>query len=196
MTHTTGDIMDQFEQAIVFATKAHHGQTRKSSKTPYILHPLEAAAIAATLTDDTDILISVILHDTVEDTDVTIRDIREAFGDRVASLVEGETEPPYGGLTRTESWHIRKAESLKHLKSSVDPGVKIMWMADKLSNMRSFHRLYLEKGDEMWQMFHQNDKRVQESYYREIADALIEYKHTTAYQEYLFLMDIVFGGKS
>ena len=186
--------MDVFEQAMAFALKAHDGQTRKRDNTPYILHPCEAATIASILTDDREILAAVVLHDTVEDTDATLDDIREQFGNRVAMLVEGETETAYDDRPRSESWQQRKEESLEHLKNAEDVGVKIMWLSDKLSNMRSFHRQYLIQGDAMWENYHQKDKAKQEWYYRTIADLLKEFDDSPVYQEYLRLTDVIFGG--
>ena len=75
--------MDIFEKAVAFALNAHSGQTRKLEDIPYFLHPAEAAAIAATLTCDRETLAAVILHDTVEDTDTTLDELRREFGDRV-----------------------------------------------------------------------------------------------------------------
>lgn len=187
--------MDLLEKSIAFALRAHEGQVRKKSGTPYILHPMEAATIASTLTDDREVLAAVMLHDTVEDTDVTLDDIRREFGERVAQLVKGETENEYPELTREESWKMRKEESLQRLRVNADYSVKIMWISDKLSNARSMLRIYEEMGDEMWNLFHQKDKSVQEWYYRSVADALKELSETPAYREYVVLINHIFGGQ-
>lgn len=186
--------MDILEKSVAFALKAHEGQLRKKSGTPYILHPMEATTIAATLTDDREILAAVMLHDTVEDTDVTIEEIRSEFGDRVARLVQGETEKEYPELSREESWKLRKEESVIRLRNQADHSVKIMWLSDKLSNTRSLCRLFDKQGDAMWNIFHQKDKRIQEWYYRSVAFALSEFSETPAYREYIVLLDYIFGG--
>ena len=188
--------MDIFEQSLKFALKAHNGQTRKREDLPFVLHPCEAATVAATLTKDREILAAVMLHDTVEDTDTTIEEIREEFGDHVAELVAGETESKYEELPKSESWRRRKEESLEHLKNTKDIGVKIMWLSDKLSNMRSFCRQYLREGDAMWEHYHQKDKEQQAWYYHTIADLLSEFSDTAAYQEYVMLLNHIFGGKN
>ena len=72
------------DRAILFAVKAHAGTERRGKGFPYIVHPMEAVSIAATITSDQEILAAAALHDTVEDTDVTIEQIRSEFGDRVA----------------------------------------------------------------------------------------------------------------
>ena len=182
--------MNKTERALIFAAEAHAGQTRKNGA-PYILHPTEAAAIAASITDDEDVLTAVLLHDTIEDTNVTADDIRLEFGDHVAELVLGETESSYDGVSRADSWLARKQESLEHLRRSPRE-VKIMWLADKLSNMRSFTIMFHHEGDRMWENFNQNDKKVQEWYYRTIADCLSELSDTDAYREYKSRLSEIF----
>ena len=132
--------MDIFEKAVAFALNAHSGQTRKLEDIPYFLHPAEAAAIAATLTCDRETLAAVILHDTVEDTDTTLDELRREFGDRVAELVNAETEPACAGMSRAESWHYRKESSLKELSECTDREVKIMWLVRRYARI---HGVYL-----------------------------------------------------
>ena len=151
----------RLDDAIEFATKKHTEQTRKRENTPYILHPLEAAAVAAELTKDEDVLIAAVLHDTVEDTDTSIDEVREKFGNRVAELVESETENKREDLPPEETWEIRKKESLEHLKNSTDPAVKILWLADKVSNIRTLYRLYQKEGDALWNHFNMKDIKKQ-----------------------------------
>ena len=73
-----------FDKALQFAIKAHRGQKRKWTTIPYILHPIEVCAIVATLSDDDEVLSAALLHDTVEDTDVTMEDIRANFSEKRA----------------------------------------------------------------------------------------------------------------
>jgi len=188
--------MDVFEKSVAFAIKAHEGQTRKKEGIPFILHPCEAAAIAGTLTNDREILAAVMLHDTVEDTEASIDDIRREFGERVAELVAKETENAYEGIAREESWKQRKEESLEQLRNTDDFGVKVMWMADKLSNMRSFFRLRIREGSKLFDSFHQKDPAQQEWYYRTVAELLKDFEGTQAYLEYAYLVDVVFGGQN
>ena len=182
----------RLDDAIEFATKKHTEQTRKRENTPYILHPLEAAAVAAELTKDEDILIAAVLHDTVEDTDTSIDEVREKFGDRVAELVESETENKRDDLPPEETWEIRKKESLEHLKNSTDPAVKILWLADKVSNMRTLYRLYQKEGDALWNHFNMKDVKKQAWYYRTISDLLVDLEDTLPYQEYKQIVDYIF----
>ena len=78
--------------AIAFAAKCHEGQLRKGTEVPYIVHPMEACAIAATLTSDPEVLSAAVLHDVLEDAGIGERELRERFGARVAALVQAESE--------------------------------------------------------------------------------------------------------
>ena len=80
------------DRAIVFAVRAHAGTERRSKGFPYIVHPMEAVVIVATMSSDQELLAAAILHDTVEDTDVTLEQICVEFGERVASFVDIESE--------------------------------------------------------------------------------------------------------
>ena len=183
--------MNRLEKAIVFAAQAHSGQKRKNGS-PYILHPLEVCTISATITDDEDVYIACLLHDTVEDTDVTHEDIIREFGVRVAGIVAGDTEKAHSEMSLEDSWLIRKQESLASLADSPRE-VKIMWLSDKLSNIRSLDRLYNEIGDNVWQRFHQKDKKMNEWYYRSIAGSIQELCETEAYKEFISRINGIFG---
>lgn len=184
--------MNVLEEAILFATEAHSGQMRKLANTPYILHPLEVASIISTLTSDLDTMAAGVLHDTVEDCDVDPKVIKEKFGARVSALVQSETEDKMSTRPAAETWMERKEESLLMLRLTKDKDVKILWLADKLSNIRSFYREYQKKGDAIWQALNQKDPKMQEWYYRTIAQYLSEFSDTAAYQEYIRLVDGIF----
>lgn len=183
------------DDAIKFAVDAHAGQTRKVGRTPYIVHPLEAAAIAGALTQDDEIIAAAILHDVAEDTPYTLEDIRERFGDRVAYLVSTETEDKRPGLPRGDTWKIRKEETLAKLVETDDVGVKIMWIADKLSNIRSYYAAVRAEGDGFFDRFNQKDKAMHEWYYREILKGLSTLKDTAQYAELKHLTNVVFKRK-
>lgn len=139
-------------------------------------------------------LAAAVLHDTVEDTPTTIEDIRSRFGERVASLVASETEDKRADMPPWESWLIRKTESLAVLRDAEDVGTKIMWLSDKISNMRSFLRLQREEGDALWRRFNQKDPVQQAWYYRAVAEKTKELSETEAWQEYAKLTEEVFKG--
>lgn len=179
-------------RAIIFAVKAHEGQKRKGSETPYILHPLEAAAIVATMTSDETLLAAAVLHDVVEDTPVTQTEIAAEFGKQVAELVANESENKREELPAEATWKVRKQETIEHLKTATR-GVKMITLGDKLSNIRAIHRDRLLLGDALWQRFNQKDKREHEWYYRAIADCLSELSEYEAYREYITLINATFG---
>ena len=186
--------MDVLEEAIKFAVDAHSGQMRKFSGIPYILHPLEVASIIGTVTTDRETMAAGVLHDTVEDCDVDPKVIREKFGARVAALVQSETEDKLSDRPPAETWKERKADSLLFLQHTKDRDVKILWLADKLSNIRSFYREYLKNGNEIWKNLHQKDPAQQAWYYRTIAEYLSELSGTAAYDEFVNLTEKLFEG--
>ena len=178
-----------FDQAVKFATEAHSGTERRGKGYPYILHPMEAASIVATLTNDPEMLAAAMLHDTIEDTDVTFEDIRERFGDRVATLVQHETAPLSDNLT----WREKKEAQLNKLASAPFDS-KVVAMGDKLSNMRGIAWDYRQVGEAVWSRFHvPNGKPDIEWYYRSLAKVLAELSDTLAYQEFVFLLEKTFG---
>lgn len=186
--------MNIFEEAADFAIRAHAGMIRKGDGSPYVLHPLEAASICATLTEDPEVIAAAALHDVVEDTAVTLEEVRERFGERVAYLVSCETENKRPQLPSAETWRIRKEESLAELENAEDPAVKILWLGDKLSNMRGFYRQWRVLGSALWQRFNQKDPAQQAWYYRRVAKLLEELSYSAAWQEYNSLVEKVFGG--
>ena len=184
--------MELVSEAIVFAVKAHDGMRRKKSESPYVLHPMEAAVIVGTMTDDQNLIAAAALHDVVEDAGITMDEIGQRFGARVRQLVECETENKREELPPEETWRIRKEESLQVLKNAEDPAVLMVWLGDKLANMRAIYRDWKVEGDAMWQRFHQSDPKIQAWYYTTIAELTKRLEHTAAWEEYKALTDIVF----
>ena len=188
-------MLSKLEEAIIYATIMHQGKTRKFSRRPYILHPLEVAQILSAMTDDEEIIVAGILHDIVEDTDGTLEDIEKLFGKRVAELVAAESENKYPGEDRSATWKRRKAESLLVLKSSRDPGVQMLWLADKLSNIRSLAGVYAEKGEAIWQVLHQHDPAMHRWYYRSVAEAVeLALNKTGAFKEFIGHINSIWPG--
>ena len=179
------------DRAIVFAVKAHAGTERRGKGFPYIVHPMEAMEIVATITPDQELLAAAALHDVVEDTDITADDIRRAFGDRIANLVVAESDVFVDGVSEEASWHARKQAAIDRL-ARAPHDAKIVAMGDKLSNMRAIARDYAVKGDALWQIFHAKDPKEHEWHYRGLAASLSELKDTFAYKEFVSLIDQVF----
>ena len=185
--------MELVSEAIAFAVKAHDGMRRKKSGSPYILHPMEAAVIVGTMSDDQNLIAAAALHDVVEDAGVTIEEIEEKFGKRVRELVESETENKREELPADATWRIRKEESLEVLKNADDIDVLIVWLGDKLSNMRAIYRDFKIEGNAMWQRFNQKDVKEQAWYYRSIVKLTERVSYTSAWIEYKTLTELVFG---
>ena len=159
----------RLNMAIEFATKKHSGQLRKATAIPYILHPLEVLQILYSMRVDTNLMIAGVLHDTVEDTDTTLDEIREIFGDDVAMLVASNTED------KSKSWDERKSHTINELATANDR-VKMLIMADKLSNIRSIAYDYSVIGDDLWSRFNA-PKKKQAWYYDGILDALCDMQY-------------------
>ncbi len=178
-----------FDKAVRFATEAHSGTERRGKGYPYIIHPMEAVSIVASITNDPEMLAAALLHDTIEDTDVTFEQIREQFGDRVVALVRYETAPLSDDLT----WREKKETQIDNLASAPFDS-KVVALGDKLSNMRGIAMDYRQVGDAVWNRFHApNGKPDIEWYYRSLAEVLVELSETLAYQEFVLLIEKTFG---
>ena len=174
------------EKAVEFAKKAHEGQLRKGTTLPYIIHPLEVCTIVSLMTEDEDVRVAALLHDTVEDTAVTIEEIKLNFGENVATWVGKESED------KSKSWIERKMNTLNTLKGE-SMAVKMIALGDKLSNIRASARDYLSIGDDFLQRFNEKDKVKQAKYYYGMLEALKDLKESEFYKEYEKLCDFVFG---
>jgi myo-inositol-1(or 4)-monophosphatase len=180
------------DRAIIFAVRAHAGTERRGKGYPYIVHPLEALEIVSTMTADQELLAAAVLHDTVEDTAVTLAQLQAIFGERIAKLVADESDDVLEGLSEEESWHARKRAAIERL-SRASRDAKMVALGDKLSNMRAIARDYAVKGDALWDLFHAKDPKDHEWHYRGLADALRELEDTFAFQEFEKLINQVFA---
>ncbi len=180
------------DRAIIFAVKAHSGTERRGKGYPYIVHPLEAVEIVSTMTSDQELLAAAALHDTVEDTPVTVEQIRAEFGPRIASLVAAESDQVFEGVSESDSWHDRKQAAIDRL-ARASREAKMVALGDKLSNMRAIARDYAMQGDALWSLFHAKDPRDHEWHYRGLADSLRELEDTFAFKEFERLINQVFA---
>ncbi|MFB3060269.1 MAG: HD domain-containing protein [Candidatus Binatia bacterium] len=149
-------------EAIEFATKAHTGQFRKGTKVPYIVHPLGVAKILIETGCSEDVAVAGILHDTVEDSSFKMDDIRREFGEEVARLVEGASEPD-----KSDTWENRKRHTIDILETASMDAVYVS-LADKLANIRDIRADYEKLGDDVFLRFNR-PKDKQEWYYRAMA---------------------------
>lgn len=163
------------EKAIEVAAKAHLGQLRKGTKVPYITHPFSVGMILARAGCRDEVIAAGILHDTVEDTSITLSHIREQFGDAVAEIVKGASEPD-----RSLSWEKRKKHTINFLETA-PLDVRLVTCADKLHNIRTIALAYREVGDKVWDRFRRG-KKEQEWYYRSLVEVLCDRPDTIEYE--------------
>lgn len=155
-------------KAIEVAAKAHKDQCRKVTDIPYIVHPFEVALVLQENRASEEVIVAGILHDTLEDTELTSEKIREIFGDKILQLVLGASEE----LENRENipWYNRKLHTIEHLKDA-PLDVKMIACADKLSNIRSMIKGYNDMGDRLWDRFNAPYEK-QKWYYHSLIQSL------------------------
>lgn len=154
------------ERAMQFAMEAHKGAVRKGTNKPYILHPIETVQILASMNADTNLLVAGALHDTLEDTDVTLLELYDQFGVDVASLVNAHTED------KRQIWYMRKLHTIDETPKAI-LRQKMLIIADKVANLRSMYNDHKLIGDELWERFNA-PKHLQAWYYSKLNDGLWE----------------------
>ena len=179
------------EKAIRYAADAHKGTFRKGSGLPYIVHPMQVMMICKNLCDDPEVIAAAALHDVVEDTPRTLKDLEDVFGTRIAALVGMESENKREELPKGDTWKIRKQENLEREKNAPIEAKMIM-LADKISNMRATVADFKNGGSNIWDKFNMKDPKEQEWYYRSVAQVLSELSDTPEYREYVSMLDVVF----
>ena len=153
------------DAAISMALEAHRDQKRKGTDLPYVTHPLAVGMILAKTGCADAVIAAGILHDTVEDTPVTLDEIRGSFGERVASIVSGASEPD-----KSLPWEDRKGHTVDYLKSA-SLEVRLVTCADKLHNIRTMASEFQKVGDTLWERFRRG-REDQAWYYRALVDSL------------------------
>lgn len=152
--------------ALDLATKAHAGQLRKGTDIPYITHPSAVGLILSQYGCNAAVIAAGILHDTVEDGDVSLEEIERSFGQEVAEIVKGCSEPE----KETATWIPRKLHTIEYLRTA-STDVKMVSVADKLHNITSMLADYEEHGENLWKRF-KRGREDQEWYYRSLVEAL------------------------
>ena len=131
------------DSALIFAAQAHRDQVRKGTNTPYIVHPVGVMLVLLQAgEDDPELLAAALLHDTLEDAGVTLDTLRAQFGERVAEIVAGATEP----YSREALWETRKQHTVEHLRTAAR-AVQLVAAADKLHNLTAMMIDHAELGD-------------------------------------------------
>jgi (p)ppGpp synthase/HD superfamily hydrolase len=145
------NLSEQFEKALIYATRAHCNQTRKKTGIPYVAHILGVTAIALEYGANETEAIGALLHDTVEDCGGAerLRDIRQEFGEDVARIVDGCTD---SDQTPKPPWLDRKRAYIEHLKDS-DSSARLVSASDKLHNTRAILAELRRNGLEVFERF-------------------------------------------
>ncbi len=153
-------------KAIEFATKAHFGQFRKGTNIPYIVHPIGVMKILIECNMPEEVVIAGILHDVLEDTEVSPREIQVNFGETVLEIVKGVSEPD-----KSEPWEKRKKRTIEAIRKGTFE-VLMVELADKLDNIRSIYEDSKREGESFWRRF-RKPKEKQAWYYRNLLNAFL-----------------------
>lgn len=168
--------MSIISQAIVFAAERHQHQFRKGSRIPYMSHLLNVCRILGERNCSDEILAAALLHDVVEDTEVTIEEVESRFGNIIAEIVRGATELDKlekRSIEKESSWQERKEHTIHFLEHEASLDQLLVSCADKLDNLRSIVHDHERIGEAVWYRFNAS-KEKQSWYYRSIAAIMRE----------------------
>lgn len=157
--------MDVVEKALQIASRSHEGQYRKNTDIPYIIHPVAVGMMLMKAGYSDEIIAAGILHDTVEDTPLTLEDIKEEFGTKIVEIVEGSSEPD-----KSLPWKARKEHTIEFLITASEE-IRAVVCADKLHNIRSIISDYELVGEVIWDRFNAG-KEQQKWYYTNVVESL------------------------
>lgn len=154
-------------EAIELSARAHRLQVRKGTEIPYLVHPLAVAGLLITAGCPEPLVIAGVLHDTLEDTPLTLAEIRRRFGEEVARLVAALSEPD-----KRAPWEERKRHTLEFLDSAASAEVLLISLADKLDNVRALRQGLERHGEAYWERFNRA-RESQQWYYRGLAAVFV-----------------------
>ena len=172
-TVSTSSIMIK---AIDIAVNYHKNDTRKGTKIPYLVHLFNVSKILAEIGAEDEVIAAGLLHDIVEDTTVTIGQIKTEFGKRVADIVASCTEKyklEKSDFNAAETWQERKEHTVNEIVPHATADQLLVILADKLDNIRSIQMDYEKLKDKLWERFNAGKYR-QRWYYKSLADAAIK----------------------
>lgn len=157
---------DRFLKALEYAAQTHQSQQRKGTQIPYIGHLLGVASIVIDAGGTEDEAIAALLHDAPEDRggQARLRDIRDRFGERVATIIDGCSDPLDEAGKADRPWDVRKAAYLEHLRTCADKSVYLVSAADKLHNARATLADVRADGASVWERFNAGRQATLENY--------------------------------
>jgi len=185
--------MDRIQRALAVAFEQHRGQTRKAGGTPYIVHILDVARLLLSEPGvSEDVIAAGILHDVLEDTHYTARQLEQDFGPAVLSLVLFATEPEKGPQTtrqeKVRTWRARKTHTIEACVTASRDQLLVL-LADKLSNLASIQEELHLRGDAIWNSFNAAKEDIA-WYHRTLRAALADkLQDTRLFRLYTRLVD-------
>jgi (p)ppGpp synthase/HD superfamily hydrolase len=156
----------RYDAALVSAIRAHRSQVRKGSDIPYVSHPIQVSVILLRYGFSEDVAIAGLLHDVVEDQEVSLASIEAEFGPAVAEMVASVSERKREGGAR-RPWEVRKQEALEHMRRA-SPDTVALKAADLLHNARSLAAQLHKTGPASWEHFSRGPEQTL-GYYRSVA---------------------------
>jgi (p)ppGpp synthase/HD superfamily hydrolase len=188
MTQTRDEM---FLEAFEFAYKAHLGARRKGTDIPYIVHPMDVASTLMKNGAGAELIAAGLLHDVVEDADISLDEIEERFGPRVRELVKGASEPEElrDIQDKQASWRSRKQHTVEFI-AGAEVEMKMLSCADKLSNIRDMTNDLVREGEAFWDRFNA-PKEEQAWYYRGLLEAFGQGDGITSLPMYFEFRDCV-----
>ena len=194
----------EFSSSIVkafnFAYESHKGKCRKGTRIPYLVHPMDVASVLMKNGASEVLVIAGLLHDVVEDAGVEIQRVRNLFGEKVADLVKGASEPAEfrtgtSDSDKRQTWKNRKSHTIEKIKKA-DYDLKLLACADKLSNLRDIVNDYNRLGEQFWNRL--NAPKIQQAwYYRSMVEVLStgpeNIVNTQAYEQFKEKVKAFFG---
>jgi hypothetical protein len=184
-TNLDNERKDLVHKAVVFATQKHAGTNRKGTNLPYITHPMEVMQILIVEGCPEEVIVAGILHDTLEDTKTTKKEILDLFGENILKIVAAESED------KSKTWKERKQTTIDNLpEESLE--AKLVCCADKLANLRAMAADRKTMGEKLWERFNA-DKSDIAWYYQGIVAVMTELEKYRMYAELRGLLGEVFG---
>jgi lactoylglutathione lyase len=173
---STGGYDELYEEALRLAARAHRNQVRKGTDLPYLTHPVHVSAILRRYGFPREVAIAGLLHDVVEDQDVSLEEIEGCFGAQVAEIVkalsERKMQADRTGRSEVRPWHVRKQEAVEQIRQA-NAGAAAVKAADTLHNARSIAYDLRHEGGAVWQRFTGGPTDIL-GYYRQIVQAVRE----------------------
>lgn len=141
-----------YEEALKLSVRAHEGQVRKHDGSPYIIHPVMVAHILAQAGFEEVVVAAALVHDVLEDTPVTVDELRATLGDEVVRIVTAVSEDT------TLPWEERKAAYVAAVVAA-NESVWAVSVADKIHNAVDFTQSHAEKGPDAWKVFNRGKEK-------------------------------------